>query len=486
MNDLYSSRCDCCGGELHDLADDTEEWDNIYTDIAKQLLEGADLDTDAIYNKTAAQLIAAMNNGLGGTSFDDNDSRIALQKAFTQNIEAFSYAKTLTQFNLFKEAIFNDKGQIQSFATVKKAVADTGEVFNNNYLRAEHQFVTQSAIMAHKWETLDAEYLEFTTAGDSLVRPEHKLFDKFTALKSDPIWMRLYTPLDWGCRCTVIPGISKNVSKEYDSEWANKVVDPLVKGTIFDNNVALTKVIFNDKHPYFKASAKEAKEPKKDSLINLEDHIKGEFPTNKEIKDIFLKYAELSTGDFRRGLEDIKVSRAESYMMQHSMYSNRQTGEWVGKSTISISSNTFGNGFSPLEELRGALAAIKNKKPLSFNQEYSLESLWHEILHAKTQSRPQKLSNIGIQNMETINQFVARHTYPDFIKKLGGEAKNQQEVLDKGYGYSKWVADFRGMLKHKQIDEKQAFKDLMPHLMRDYGTIGSETMKYVRENTKQE
>jgi len=78
------------------------------------------------------------------------------------------------------------------------------------------------------------------------------LFDKFTALKTDPIWRRLYTPLDWGCRCTVIPGISKNVSKEYDSKWANEVVDPLVKGTIFDNNVGISKVIFTDKHTYYK------------------------------------------------------------------------------------------------------------------------------------------------------------------------------------------------------------------------------------------
>jgi len=251
---LYGSRCDCCGGELHDLADDTEDWDKIYEDIARQLLNGEDLNTDAIYKRTAAQLIAAMNKGLGGTSFDDTDSRLALQNAFKSNLEQFSYAKTLTQFKLFKDAMFNDKGQIQSFATVKKAVADTGEVFNKNYLAAEHQFVTQSAIMAQKWETLDSEYLEFTTVGDSRVRPEHKLFDKFTALKTDPIWRRLYTPLDWGCRCTVIPGIAKNISKEYDSEWANKVVDPLVKGTIFDNNVGISKVIFTDKHPYFKAS----------------------------------------------------------------------------------------------------------------------------------------------------------------------------------------------------------------------------------------
>jgi len=285
---LYGSRCDCCGGELHDLADDTEDWDKIYDDIARQLLNGEDLNTDAVYNKTATQLISAMNKGLGGTSFDDNDSRLALQNAFKANLEQFSYAKTLTQFHLFKDSMFNDKGQIQSFATVKKAVADIGEVFNKNYLAAEHQFVTQSAIMSHKWDTLDSEYLEFTTVGDSRVRPEHKIFDKFTALKTDPIWRRLYTPLDWGCRCTVIPGISKNISKEYDSEWANKMVDPLIKGTIFDNNVGISKVIFTDKHPYFKetvakndsydygisSSKIEANKPLKEQRIEIRDWVK--------------------------------------------------------------------------------------------------------------------------------------------------------------------------------------------------------------------
>lgn len=254
MNDLYADSCSCCGDELPDLADDREDWDKIYEDIARQLLNGDDLSTDAIYSKTAAQLIAAMNKGLGGTSFDENDSRLALQKAFTQNLQQFSYAKTLTQFKLFKDAMFNYKGQIKSFASVKKIVADTGEVFNNKYLRTEHQFVTQSAIMAHKWETMDSEYLQYSTVGDGRVRPEHKLFDKFTALKTDPIWKRLYTPLSWNCRCTIIPGIARNVSKEYDSNWANKVVDPLVKNTIFDNNVGISKVVFTDKHPYFKAN----------------------------------------------------------------------------------------------------------------------------------------------------------------------------------------------------------------------------------------
>jgi hypothetical protein len=237
---------------LPDLADDNDDLDAIYTDIARQLLNGGDLDTDALYSRTSKQLIEAMNNGFGNTVFDDTDSRKALHDKFKLNIEQFSYAKTLTQFSLFKDFIFDEKGKIQSFGTVKKAVADTGAIFNQNYLRAEHQFVTQTAIMANKWETMDAEFLEFSTVGDSHVRPEHRLFDKFTAPKTDPIWKRLYTPLDWGCRCTVIPGIARNISKEYNSEWANKVVDPLVKGTIFDNNAALTGTVFTNKHPYFK------------------------------------------------------------------------------------------------------------------------------------------------------------------------------------------------------------------------------------------
>lgn len=268
MNDLYSTSCDCCGGELHDLADNSEEWDKIYTDIARQLIDGEDLNTDAVYKKTAAQLVEALNKGFGISVFDDEDSRKGLQEKFKRNIEQFSYAKTLTQFSLFKDHLFNDKGQMQSFATVKKAVADTGEVFNNNYLRAEHQYVTQTAIMADKWKTMNTEYLEFSTVGDNHVRPEHKLFDKFTAPKSDPIWKRLYTPLDWGCRCTVIPGKASKVSKEYNSEWANKVVDPLVKGTIFDNNAALTGVVFNKEHPYFKTKSPKGISPK--TAINIE------------------------------------------------------------------------------------------------------------------------------------------------------------------------------------------------------------------------
>ena len=121
---------------------------------------------------------------------------------------------------------------------------------------------------------------------------------------------------------------------------------------------------------------------------------------------------------------------------------------------------------------------------MTFKQEYAFESLWHEILHAKTKTPPLRLSPVGVKNMETINQFCARHTYPDFIKKLGGEATHQNEILDKGYGYEGWINDFRSKLKIYEIDEKQAVKDLMPSLMEDYGSIGKKVNDYFIANTK--
>lgn len=281
---MYSHSCeDCAGVVLPDLVDDT--WDDIYTQIANDLLtEDANFNAD-LYYKTAGKLMDAVYKGLGASYFSEDDSRNDLLNAFKINLEAFSYAKTLTQFKHFKDLMFDDKGKILNAVELKKVVADQGAIFNNRYLNVEHQFVTQSAIMAHKWDSLNSEYLEFTTVGDGKVRPEHKLFDKFTALKTDPIWKRLYTPLNWNCRCTIIPGIEKNLSKVYNSEWADKMVDPLVKNTIFDNNVGITKVIFTDKHPYFKEDISKKKEV--DSATNQDYKV-----LNKE--DVFLKQVNKS------------------------------------------------------------------------------------------------------------------------------------------------------------------------------------------------
>ena len=48
-------------------------------------------------------------------------------------------------------------------------------------------------------------YLQFVTAGDSAVRPEHAAMEGHIAPSGDPIWQEWTPPVDWGCRCSLLP-----------------------------------------------------------------------------------------------------------------------------------------------------------------------------------------------------------------------------------------------------------------------------------------
>lgn len=222
-----------------------------------------------------------------------------------------------------------------------------------------------------------------------------------------------------------------------------------------------------------------------DDIINLSDFIKGDIPTNKEAESIILAYSKKYPEDFRTGIDSVKFLNSRSYMMQHSANYKPSTGEWVGPAKITISSNTFLTiGFNPAEEFKAALSNIKAGNPLTFNQEYSIESLWHEILHAKTKTPPRQLTTAQTQAMETVNQFVARHSYSDFLAKLGGKAAHKKAILDNGYGYTQWIRDFRNRLESNGISEQLALKELSPILMKDYRSIQFELMKFFEKYKK--
>ncbi|TDX86191.1 phage minor head protein [Epilithonimonas xixisoli] len=202
-----------------------------------------------LHLKTAETLINAISAGLVSIGSSDNDNKVLLEK-LKQNIYHFSAAKSLTQMQYYRDAMVGDNGKILGTASFIKKIADTGEIFNRTHLATEADSAHMSAIAAYNWENIDSEYIEFSTVGDSRVSPEHRLLDKFTALKTDPIWKRLWAPLRWNCRCRNIPGKS-TTQNNLTSDEAYNVVRAQIKDTIFENNVGITKVIFNDKHPYF-------------------------------------------------------------------------------------------------------------------------------------------------------------------------------------------------------------------------------------------
>jgi SPP1 gp7 family putative phage head morphogenesis protein len=86
-------------------------------------------------------------------------------------------------------------------------VRTVDQTYNSQYLRAEYNFANASAEMAAKWEQFAADgdryYLQYRTAGDDHVRPEHERLNGVTLPVDDPFWDEYYPPNGWNCRCTV-------------------------------------------------------------------------------------------------------------------------------------------------------------------------------------------------------------------------------------------------------------------------------------------
>jgi SPP1 gp7 family putative phage head morphogenesis protein len=197
----------------------------------------------------------AINSGLGGASFGYDDSRNVLRSSLMRNIYQFSAAKSLVELEQFRSMMLDSEGAVKPFYKFRQSIVATGKRFNDTYLRTEYDTAKQSAIMAHRWQSLQAEYLEYNTVGDEYVRGAHKVLDGKTYPKDHSFWDNAMPPLGWNCRCTVIPGLARNFSGDYKDRQADEhTVKGIVKDTMFDNNVGKSEVIYKDSHPFFRDS----------------------------------------------------------------------------------------------------------------------------------------------------------------------------------------------------------------------------------------
>jgi SPP1 gp7 family putative phage head morphogenesis protein len=48
-------------------------------------------------------------------------------------------------------------------------------------------------------------FWQYWTVGDFRVRPEHAVLDGFMARAIDPVWVKIYPPSGFNCRCSVVP-----------------------------------------------------------------------------------------------------------------------------------------------------------------------------------------------------------------------------------------------------------------------------------------
>lgn len=122
----------------------------------------------------------------------------AMRRRLTRSDYIFSGMKAFHELNEAFPSLLDENGNRKPFERFLNDVRKIDSTYNSNYLRAEYNFVQSFAEMAVKWEKFmedgDRYYLQYRTAKDDKVRPEHAALHGVTLPMSDPFWEEYYPP----------------------------------------------------------------------------------------------------------------------------------------------------------------------------------------------------------------------------------------------------------------------------------------------------
>ena len=187
----------------------SEEVSKGFKDAMKVLFhqKGSSFSIDILADKNVQSLIEAHTSVL-----DRNLQRLEMSDLMRQRLTRsnyiFSGIKTFHELNEAFPSLLDSNGNRKTFEAFLNDVRKIDNTYNSNYLRAEYNFVQSSAEMAAKWERFsedgDRYNLQYRTANDGKVRPEHAALNGVTLPPSDPFWEEYYPPNGWNCRCTVV------------------------------------------------------------------------------------------------------------------------------------------------------------------------------------------------------------------------------------------------------------------------------------------
>lgn len=169
--------------------------------------EGASFNIEIMADKPVQDFIEAHASVLD-SGFQKVEMSDAMRRRLTRSDYIFSGMKTFHELNEAFPSLLDENGNRKTFEQFLNDVRKIDSTYNRDYLRTEYNFVQASATMAAKWEGFmedgDRYYLQYRTAGDNKVRPEHAALNGVTLPIGDSFWSEYYPPNGWNCRCNVV------------------------------------------------------------------------------------------------------------------------------------------------------------------------------------------------------------------------------------------------------------------------------------------
>lgn len=288
-------------------------------------------------------------------------------------------------------------------------------------------------------------YWMYDAVNDSRTRPTHAAMDGKVYPADHPFWKTWYPPNGYNCRCSVVPLSRRHVRMagvKVEKEMPPPALPdgtPLYPDPGFHTNPGedywgkIESIVNQKKKKYFPALRKHVEK-------SLED-IFGEIRSFRDMEKII---RERLSDEFSRGFREIRLTSATYFMAT----------DLDGKIFISQRGwrKPDGSMFYPYRSLKNAFKKL-GKEPLSFDEEYAIESLWHEIVHNK---QIRSLCDVYEKRfMELTTQWYSRRSYQKLLKKLGDfSPMHQEEIKAKGYGYKGYVEAFDRLVKEWNISEE--------------------------------
>lgn len=217
--------------------------------------KGASLDINIIASDETQAFIETHADMLN-SAFLQTKMSDTMRERLEQSTYVFSGLKTFHELNEAFPSLLDENGNRKPFEQFLNDVQKVDETYNRNYLRAEYNFAHASAAMAAKWEQFQAagdEYnLQYRTAGDDHVRPEHAALNGTTLPPSDPFWDAYMPPNSWNCRCTVVQVRKGKYAPTPQKEAYARGEQALAKDKrgIFRFNAGKQRKAFPDYNPY--------------------------------------------------------------------------------------------------------------------------------------------------------------------------------------------------------------------------------------------
>ena len=216
---------------------------------------GAQFSIDILGEKPVQDFIDAHAKVLD-SAFEHTPMSDRMRSRLLQSDYVFSGIKTFHELNEAFPSLLDSNGERKPFEQFLNDVRSIDSTYNQNYLRAEYNFVQASADMAGKWEQIEQDgdryNLQYRTAGDDKVRPEHAALNGVTLPPSDPFWSTYYPPNGWNCRCTVVQVRKAKYPVTPHEEAMKRGAEATGKDTrgIFQFNAGQEQKTFPDYNPY--------------------------------------------------------------------------------------------------------------------------------------------------------------------------------------------------------------------------------------------